>query len=250
MKAGANSGNEQSHDQPEERAKRCPGWKRALDVTLILLTAPISLPLGFAIFVLIRVCSQGPAFFRQERIGHRGRSFYMVKFRTMKVGADTSAHRQHLQELIGSEAPMTKLDAKGDKRLVPFGAMLRATGLDELPQLLNVLVGEMSLVGPRPCMHYEYERYSAAQRRRFEALPGLTGLWQVSGKNNTTFSEMIRMDITYSQRASLWLDLKIIALTLPALTAQVLETRLAARTRARKSPATGEGELRKSGEII
>ena len=118
---------------------------------------------------------------------------------------------------------MTKLDAQNDPRLIPLGALLRATGLDELPQIINVLRGEMSFVGPRPCIPYEYERYQPWQRRRFDAVPGLTGLWQVSGKNRTTFNEMIRLDIEYSERLSLGLDLKIIFRTLPALLQQCLD---------------------------
>jgi exopolysaccharide production protein ExoY len=115
---------------------------------------------------------------------------------------------------------MTKLDAKHDPRVIPLGSVLRATGLDELPQLINVLRGEMSIVGPRPCVAYEYAMYEAWQKRRFDAVPGLTGLWQVSGKNRTTFHQMINLDIEYSERANLWLDLKIIFKTVPALVQQ------------------------------
>jgi lipopolysaccharide/colanic/teichoic acid biosynthesis glycosyltransferase len=112
---------------------------------------------------------------------------------------------------------MVKLDQRKDPRLIPLGSLLRASGLDELPQLINVLRGEMSLVGPRPCIPYECEAYEAWHRQRFNALPGLTGLWQVSGKNRTTFDQMVRLDIEYSERQSLWLDVKIIAMTLPAV---------------------------------
>jgi exopolysaccharide production protein ExoY len=161
--------------------------------------------------------------FRQPRVGHRGRQFTILKFRTMHTNAETRSHQDHTRRLIGSDAPMTKLDAGSDPRLIPLGGILRATGLDELPQLLNVVRGEMSLVGPRPCLPYEYELYEAWQRRRFEAVPGLTGLWQVSGKNNTTFNQMIRLDIEYGERVSFWLDMKIIVKTLPALVRQCLE---------------------------
>lgn len=131
---------------------------------------------------------------------------------------------------------MRKLDAVGDSRLIPGGWLLRASGADELPQLLNVLRGDMSLVGPRPCVPYEYEQYTAPQRARFSTLPGLTGLWQVSGKNRTTFADMIRLDIEYSRTKSLLLDLKIMARTFPALGAQILETQFLRRT-ASKSPS-------------
>jgi lipopolysaccharide/colanic/teichoic acid biosynthesis glycosyltransferase len=120
---------------------------------------------------------------------------------------------------------MKKLDASNDPRLIPFGAALRASGLDELPQLINVLRGEMSIVGPRPCIPYEYENYEPWQRKRFDAVPGLTGLWQVSGKNSTTFNQMIHLDIEYSERSSLALDLKIILKTLPAILEQCSEMR-------------------------
>jgi lipopolysaccharide/colanic/teichoic acid biosynthesis glycosyltransferase len=120
---------------------------------------------------------------------------------------------------------MVKLDAKGDHRLIPLGSFLRATGLDELPQLLNVLRGEMSIVGPRPCLPYEYENYQPRQKRRFEVVPGLTGLWQVSGKNKTTFAEMINLDIFYAENQSLRLDIAIMLRTPPALISQVVEVR-------------------------
>jgi len=129
-------------------------------------------------------------------------------------------HEAYLEHLIISDRPMIKLDATGDPRLIAGGKFLRATGLDELPQIFNVLKGEMSLVGPRPCTVLEFERYAPEQRVRVNALPGLTGLWQVNGKNRTTFREMIEMDIFYSRNISLSLDLKIIVRTLPAILGQ------------------------------
>lgn len=200
-------------------------WKRALDISLILISAPITIPVAAVIALLIKLVSRGPALFRQVRVGQDEQPFMCLKFRTMKVNADTGVHRNYLHELIGSDAPMKKMDVKGDSRLIPLGAILRATGLDELPQLINVLRGEMSLVGPRPCVPYEAEKYSPWHKRRFETLPGLTGWWQVCGKNNTSFNEMIQMDIWYAENKSLWLDLKIILFTVPALLSQVLEVR-------------------------
>ena len=122
---------------------------------------------------------------------------------------------------------MMKMDRKGDPRIIPFGVLLRASGLDELPQLINVLRGEMSLVGPRPCVPYEYEKYLPWQKERFNSLPGLTGLWQVSGKNKTTFVEMIQLDIKYARNKTFWWDVKIIFMTIPVLIFQMLEARLA-----------------------
>ena len=208
-----------------EQTTGLPLWKRALDLALIVLFLPGLLLLGIATALVVICGSRGPVLFRQRRVGHRGREFTCYKFRTMQVNAETNSHRDHFRHLMGTEVPMTKLDARCDPRLIPMGALLRTTGLDELPQLFNVIHGEMSLVGPRPCIPYEYECYETWQRRRFDAVPGLTGLWQVSGKNRTTFNEMIRLDIEYSVRASLGFDLKILIRTLPALWKQYRESR-------------------------
>jgi lipopolysaccharide/colanic/teichoic acid biosynthesis glycosyltransferase len=205
-------------------------WKRTLDVLLILLALPFLIPLALFIGLLIRSVSAGPVLFRQERVGYLGRRFMCFKFRTMFVDADTTMHQGHLHQLMNSNTPMMKMDSQGDPRIIPFGAMLRASGLDELPQLINVLRGEMSLVGPRPCLPYEYDKYLPWQKERFGTVPGLTGLWQVSGKNKTTFVEMIQLDIRYVKNKSLWWDLKIIVMTIPALVIQMLETRLARKT--------------------
>lgn len=201
-----------------------PRWKRWLDIACIALALPLVFPLMTLIGLAIKIVSKGPIFFKQQRIGLLGKPFLCWKFRTMRAGAATSAHQEHLNDLIKSEKPMTKMDLFGDPRLIPFGALLRASGLDELPQLINVAKGEMSLVGPRPCVPYEYEHYQPWQRQRFDTVPGLTGLWQVSGKNKTTFNEMVRLDILYSKNKSLWLDLRIMGKTISALATQVNET--------------------------
>jgi lipopolysaccharide/colanic/teichoic acid biosynthesis glycosyltransferase len=198
-----------------------PRWKRTLDIVFILLVLPVVLPLAALIALLIRLVSDGPVLFRQERVGHLGRRFMCLKFRTMFVGADTTTHQGHLEQLINSAQPMVKLDAHGDSRIIPCGSLLRMSGLDELPQFINVLRGDMSVVGPRPCLAYECEKYLPWQRERFNTLPGLTGLWQVSGKNQTTFTEMMQLDIQYTRNKTLWLDLGIIAKTVPAIFAQV-----------------------------
>jgi len=222
-----------------------PAWKRILDLALIVAVAPGLLILGAGVALMVICGSRGPVFFRQRRVGYKGREFTCFKFRTMRVDAEAAPHRDHFRQLMESEVPMTKLDAKRDPRLVPLGAALRATGLDELPQLINILRGEMSLVGPRPCIPYEYEHYQPWQQRRFDAVPGLTGLWQVSGKNRTTFNEMIRLDIEYSERVSLWLDLKIILKTFPALWEQCLDS----RARKRRQSGSSQGGIAKSVEL-
>jgi len=201
-----------------------PGWKRALDVTLIILALPVLLPLTMVIAFIIRRYSPGPILFQQERIGYHGRKFMILKFRTMHCGAETTSHQGHLKNLMDSNTPMTKMDSRGDSRIIPLGKLLRCSGLDELPQLINVLKREMSLVGPRPCIRYEVEQYQPWQHERFEAAPGLTGLWQVSGKNRTTFTKMMQLDIEYARRKTFWLDLRIILMTVPALLIQMWDT--------------------------
>ncbi len=218
-----------------------PLWKRVLDLACIALLLPGILLIAGVVALLIKAGSRGPVLFKQRRVGYKGREFICYKFRTMHVGAETESHRHHTTHLIKSHEPMEKLDGRQDPRLIPGGALLRVSGLDELPQLLNVLRGEMSLTGPRPCIPYEYEQYEPWHRQRFNAVPGLTGLWQVSGKNRTTFEQMVRLDIQYSQRMSLWLDLKILCKTAPALWTQYCDNR-AAKARQTALPEAGLGK--------
>lgn len=206
-------------------AHAIPRWKRVLDVTCCMFALLLLAPLLTIIAIVMKFASPGPLLFRQERVGHLGRRFMCFKFRTMKVGASTASHEAHCTDLINSNRPMVKMDRQGDPRLVPLGWIMRASGLDELPQIINVLRGDMSLVGPRPCLPFEYAQYQPWQRERFNTLPGLTGLWQVSGKNRTTFEQMIRLDIEYARTKSLALDLKIMARTVPALITQIRDTR-------------------------
>lgn len=200
-----------------------PGWKRFIDLAMLTLLMPVWLPVMTLVALWVAITSPGPVFYRQPRIGFKGRRFMLIKFRTMKVNADTHVHEAYLEHLIASDRPMIKLDASGDPRLIIGGRFLRAIGIDELPQILNVLKGEMSLVGPRPCTVLEFERYAPEQRARVNALPGLTGLWQVNGKNQTTFREMIELDTFYSRNICLSLDLKIILQTLPAILRQFFD---------------------------
>jgi len=206
-----------------------PGWKRGLDILCCLAALPFMAAAACWAAMITTVASPGPILFRQERVGLRGRKFYLFKFRTMHVSANTASHRAHFTQLMKANTPMQKLDQQGDRRLIPGGWLLRATGLDELPQIINVLRGEMSIVGPRPCIPYEYECYTEEQRRRLESMPGLTGLWQVSGKNRTTFDEMIRLDVAYASKRSLATDVSIIVRTPGALVSQVLDTRRSRR---------------------
>ena len=206
-------------------AREIPPWKRVLDLVCILLALPALAPLLLLISLGIKLVSRGPVFFRQTRVGWMGMPFVCLKFRTMHAHADSQVHEDYFKQLMQSQNPMTKLDSYGDPRLIPFGSFLRSTGLDELPQLINVLRGDMSLVGPRPCTEKEYDNYLPWQKQRFAIQPGLTGLWQVSGKNRTTFNEMIQLDLLYAQHRSLWLDLGILLKTLPVLVSQVQEMR-------------------------
>ena len=203
-----------------------PTWKRVLDVLCIISVLPVLLPLMLLIALVIKMLSRGPVLFKQERIGYMGRRFTCLKFRTMVVNADSAVHQGYFTQLMTSNAPMIKMDAKGDPRLIRCGALLRSSGLDELPQVFNVLWGEMSLVGPRPCLPYEHDKYRPRYKKRYETLPGLTGFWQVNGKNKTTFRKMIAMDIWYAKNKSVTLDLWIILKTIPTVIALVMEPRL------------------------
>ena len=202
---------------------RIPCWKRAIDILGSLFALIILTPLFLLVALFIKLVSPGPLFFRQERVGYLGRTFTIWKFRTMHVNADTAVHQEYLKTLINNEIEMTKLDNGKDNRIIPFGGIMRAAGIDELPQLINVLVGDMSLVGPRPCLPYEAREFHPWQTRRFDTVPGLTGLWQVNGKNRTTFKEMMRLDIAYTKKRAFWLDMKIFLKTIPAIVDQVAD---------------------------
>lgn len=211
-------------DASEPEVIGFPAWKRIFDIAGVLMSAPVWLLAMMWVALWVKLVSPGPIFFRQERIGYRGRRFTILKFRSMKVDVGTQVHEKHVEQLIQTNSPMQKLDVAGDSRLILGGRILRALGLDELPQILNVLRGEMSLVGPRPCTPHEFAHYQEWQRGRVNAPPGLTGFWQVSGKNNTTFNDMIRMDLYYAKNMSPMLDLKIVLKTIPAIAVQMSES--------------------------
>jgi lipopolysaccharide/colanic/teichoic acid biosynthesis glycosyltransferase len=184
-------------------------------------------PLLALVAIIVRLDSPGPAFFRQTRVGMGGRPFAMWKFRTMVRDAPDALHRDLVLPLVRGCAgdPPERDDGPvraiyklaDDPRITRAGRWLRKTSLDELPQLINVLRGEMSLVGPRPPVTYEYDAYAAWQLERLEMPQGMTGLWQVSGRNRLSYRRMHELDIEYVRQWSLWLDLKILALTLRAV---------------------------------
>jgi lipopolysaccharide/colanic/teichoic acid biosynthesis glycosyltransferase len=207
-------------------------WKRSIDLCFILASLPFVLPVMAVVALWIKLVSRGPAIFRQERIGRDGRRFMLYKFRSMHLNADTSRHTRHFNHLVESGSPMVKLDLICDSRLIPLGCLLRAAGLDELPQFFNVLRGDMSLVGPRPCLPEEYRFFTRSQRVRFQALPGLTGIWQSEGKGVSTFDEMNEMDARYVRTASPLLDLLIISRTPLALVRQMCVACQSRRNRA------------------
>ncbi len=204
-------------------AKPHPFWKRLLDIVGSGVALLAASPFMLLAALWIRIVSPGPVFFRQERIGRGGRPFTMLKFRTMRVDLGESRHQDYMTRVITDDnAPMTKLDSR-DPRIIRGGRLLRKLCIDELPQLLNVLRGDMSLVGPRPPIGYEVAEYQRWCRGRLDCTPGMTGLWQVSGKNRLTFKEMARLDIFYANHFSLWFDLKIILRTPLAIVRQLLD---------------------------
>jgi lipopolysaccharide/colanic/teichoic acid biosynthesis glycosyltransferase len=202
-----------------------PIWERILDYGISILALLLLLPLILAVTVFVKLCSPGPALFKQRRVGLGGKSFMIYKFRTMHMNASTETHESHTKNLIRSNQPMTKMDANVDGRIIPFGSLLRALAIDELPQLLNVLKGEMSIVGPRPCLPSEFEEYSETDKKRIATLPGLTGFWQVSGKNQLTFAQMIDCDIQYVLRKNCHLYIYILLKTPLVLMQQAAEAR-------------------------
>jgi lipopolysaccharide/colanic/teichoic acid biosynthesis glycosyltransferase len=194
--------------------------KRALDVIASGIGLLVLAPVFLAVALAIKLSSKGPVFFHQERVGQYGTPFVFLKFRSMYLNNDNKVHQDYVTKLIAGKAegqnadgiPVFKLTR--DPRITPVGSFLRRTSLDELPQLYNVLKGDMSLVGPRPAIPYEVDAYQLWHRRRvLEAKPGITGLWQVSGRSRVGFDEMVRLDLRYAMTRSFWLDLKILLLT-------------------------------------
>jgi lipopolysaccharide/colanic/teichoic acid biosynthesis glycosyltransferase len=192
--------------------------KRAIDITVSLLGLIVLSPLFVAISLWIRLTSKGPIFYRQKRVGQFGKRFVFLKFRSMVVDNDPSIHREYVKQLICSAESGQNCNGvykiQHDPRITPVGKFIRKTSLDELPQLINVLKGEMSLVGPRPPIPYELEFYNTWHWRRIlEMKPGITGLWQVKGRSSTTFDEMVRLDLRYHMQWSLLLDFLLLLQT-------------------------------------
>ncbi len=205
---------------------RCERFlKRFIDLSISLFVVIVGFPFLFAVALLIKITSKGPVFFTQERIGEQGNDFTLYKFRTMKTNCDDSLHREFTRSFIQGQLPKSALDEKessqyklkDDPRVTAVGNFLRRTSLDEIPQFINVLRGEMSIVGPRPPLVYEYEYYEDWHKLRLTVKPGLTGLWQVSGRSSVPFHEMVMLDLYYIEHWSLRLDTRIMLQTVPVM---------------------------------
>ncbi|MFP4439697.1 MAG: exopolysaccharide biosynthesis polyprenyl glycosylphosphotransferase [Chloroflexaceae bacterium] len=195
------------------RTKLMRHMKRALDLVLASIALLLAGPLMLLTLIAVKLDSPGPALFRQPRVGQWGRNFTCYKFRSMYIDAE-----QRLQELLArneADGPVFKM--KHDPRITRVGRFIRKTSLDELPQIFNVLKGDMSLVGPRPAIEREVERYTFEQSRRLHAVPGITGLQQVSGRSDLDFHRWIELDLQYISEQSVWQDIKILLKTIPAV---------------------------------
>lgn len=198
--------------------------KRVFDCIVAVVATIVLAPLMLVIAVLIKLDSPGPVLFRQIRVGKNHKPFKVMKFRTMHYNADPKIHREYVEAFIRNQVSAedgttgaTPFKLVRDPRITRLGHFLRKTSLDELPQLFNVVLGEMSLVGPRPPLPYEVDAYQEWHLSRLNAMPGITGWWQVWGRSMVSFDEMVRMDLQYIAQQSLWLDLKILILTIPAV---------------------------------
>jgi exopolysaccharide biosynthesis polyprenyl glycosylphosphotransferase len=196
--------------------------KRAIDVMVASTLMAAVAPFFLAIWLAVKLTSDGPAIYIQNRVGHKGRTFDFYKFRTMYVSRDDKSHREYVAKWISNQAyagaeKQTTFKITNDPRITPLGRLLRRYSLDELPQLLNVLKGDMSIVGPRPALAYEIEMYKEWHKERLEGMPGLTGLWQVAGRNQLSFDEMVKLDLQYLRNWSPSQDLKLILRTVPTV---------------------------------
>lgn len=196
-----------------------PALKRGLDVAVASAMILVLMPLLLVLYVAVRVTSPGGGIYRQQRVGLDGRTFDILKFRTMHDRCAEDVHRNYVSRMLAGEVEaedgIYKLDR--DDRVTAVGSLLRRTSLDELPQLWNVLRGDMSLVGPRPALPWEVEMFPDWSMNRLSVPPGLTGLWQVSGRSDLSYEERVRLDMHYIRNHSIWLDLQILVQTIPAL---------------------------------
>jgi lipopolysaccharide/colanic/teichoic acid biosynthesis glycosyltransferase len=214
-------------DLAERKETAAPGpgqeaVKRTLDIALASVLIIVAAPLLLLLWCLVRSTSAGPALFRQERVGRNMRPFTMLKLRSMYVGSDDRMHRAYVTGMLAAEREAPARDGAlfklaDDPRITPLGAWLRRASLDELPQLINVLRGDMSLVGPRPMLPWEARLVAEPYRPRFMVKPGITGLWQVSGRSRLSMGRALELDAEYARRRSVVLDLTILARTVPAL---------------------------------
>ncbi len=192
--------------------------KRILDLLIAIPGVIILMPLFLLISLIIMIDSPGSPIFTQNRVGRYGRIFKMVKFRSMRTDVDDSLHQQHIQAYAHGKLDIDEGNKiNDDPRVTKVGHFIRRSSIDELPQLFNVILGEMSIVGPRPVPVYEVDQYNLWQSERVNALPGITGLWQVTRRGVSSFKEQLRLDIRYIHNQSFWLNLKIILLTIPAI---------------------------------
>ncbi len=198
--------------------------KRLMDFLVSSTVLAAASPVMILAALAVKLSSPGPVFFVQERVGLNGRTFPMFKFRSMRADANAKAHQEYLKQLIGGkQAPEADGESKPiykmtrDPRITAVGRFIRKTSIDELPQLFNVLRGEMSLVGPRPPIPYEVDEYQDWHMKRLHIRPGMTGLWQVSGRSRLSFEQMVQLDITYIEQWSLWFDIKILFRTVPVV---------------------------------
>lgn len=210
-----------SHDAARRRATRREYGKRALDVVISIFAIVVLAPVLMVVWIAIHLDSPGPAVFRQRRIGRDEKPFNCFKFRTLRHNADENVHREAIRRVWAHEALSNDPDAPykltDDPRVTRVGRWLRRTSLDELPQLFNVLRGEMSIVGPRPAIPYELEYFRDWHHKRHIVKPGITGLCQVRGRGRLCPEEMLEMDVEYAMNWTLWTDVKLIALTFPAV---------------------------------
>jgi len=194
--------------------------KRCMDIAGSFLALVVFSPVLIAVAIAVKLTSNGPVLFKQQRVGLRGQTFTFIKFRSMKTDNDPAIHQAYVEQFITAAAPAAEENAKpvykivNDPRVTPVGQFLRRTSLDEFPQFYNVLKGDMALVGPRPPIPYEVNRYDTWHKRRYLSVkPGLTGLWQVHGRSRTTFDEMVRLDLLYARSWTIWGDIKILLQT-------------------------------------